>query len=81
MSEQGFATDFYGLPSFFITHHRAEIFGQNVRIYHWEKRGSILAPQFMCILSATDLAVISADVRAVAARAMKEIIPEGMWAH
>lgn len=81
MSDQAFAADFYGLPSYFVTHHRAEIFGQNVRIYHWEKRGSILAPQYMCILSATDLAFISQDVRDIANRALIEQLPEGLLSH
>lgn len=71
-----FAADFYGLPTYFITNHKTEICGHNVRIYHWEKRATFLTPLFVAVLSAADLASISQDASEVARRAL--IIPSGM---
>jgi hypothetical protein len=65
-----FADDFTGCPTFFVTHARTEAFGQNVRIYHWEKRGSILAPQFVAVLPAPELMMISRDVREAVSRVL-----------
>lgn len=65
-----FAADFFGLPTYFVTNHKTEICGHNVRIYHWEKRGCILAPQFVAVLPAAELVKISEDVRDAAQRAL-----------
>lgn len=65
-----FAADFFGLPTYFVTNHKTEIIGHNVRIYHWEKRGCMLTPQFVAVLPATELVRISEDVRAAAQRAL-----------
>jgi hypothetical protein len=63
-----FAEEFGGLPTYFVTNARTEAFGQNVRVYHWEKRGSILAPQFIAVLPAAELMMINRDVREAVSR-------------
>ncbi len=66
-----FATDFYGCPTFFITNAITEIAGSNVRVYHWDKRGGVLVPQFIAIVPAAELAVISRDVRETANKSLQ----------
>jgi hypothetical protein len=63
-----FAEEFGGLPTYFVTNARTEAFGQNVRVYHWEKRGSILAPQFIAVLPAPELMMINRDIREAVSR-------------
>jgi hypothetical protein len=65
---QDFAEEFGGLPTYFVTNARTEAFGQNVRVYHWEKRGSILAPQFIAVLPAAELVMINRDIREAVSR-------------
>jgi hypothetical protein len=65
---QDFAEEFAGLPTYFVTNTRTEAFGHNVRVYHWEKRGSILAPQFIAVVPAPELVVINRDIREAVSR-------------
>lgn len=68
--QESFAAEFYGCPTYFVTTARSEIVGFNVRVYHWEKRGNILAPQFIAIVPAQELAVISSEVRETAKKSL-----------
>ena len=78
---QDFAEEFAGLPTYFITNTRTEAFGGNVRVYHWERRGSILAPQFIAVIPAPELAVINRDIREAVSRILLAGSEVGASAH
>lgn len=54
-----FASEFYGLPEYVITHIRTENLEHNRRIYHWVMRGGMLVPQFTAFVAAKDLIIMS----------------------
>jgi hypothetical protein len=64
MSDEDFATEFYGLPEYVITHIRTEkLKNGNVRVYHWEERNGQLVPAFMAFIAGNDLVVMNGAVQ------------------
>lgn len=63
MSEN-FASEFYGLPEYVITHIRTEKLEHNTRVYHWVSRGGMLVPQFTAFIAVKDLIVMNGAVQA-----------------
>lgn len=59
--------DFFGLREYVVNTVVTEAAGNgNVRIYNYVKRGSLLVPQFICLMAATDLIVASREVESAA---------------
>lgn len=61
--EEDYATEFFGLPEYVITHIRTEVLEQNRRVYHWVKRGGVMVPQFTAFIAAKDLIVMHGVVK------------------
>ena len=65
MSEDNFASEFYGLPEYVITHVKTETLKNgNVRVYHWVERAGQLVPCFMAMIATSDLVVMNDVVQA-----------------
>lgn len=75
--------EFYGLPEYVVNTVVTEAAENgNVRIYNYVKRGSLLVPQFICLMAAADLIVASREVDAAAHHVfMEETEKERAAAH
>lgn len=74
--------DFFGLREYVVNTVVTEAAGNgNVRIYNYVKRGSLLVPQFICLMAATDLLVASREVESAAHHVFTEETKERSAAH